>query len=71
MYMYSTCVLVWTVGHNLIFIMIMSLFLQVWIHEGASKLLDDYDLCIKLDRIVTIPTKGYFGISAATGGLSG
>ena len=51
--------------------MIMSLFLQVWIHEGASELLDDYDLCIKLDRIVTIPTKGYFGISAATGGLSG
>lgn len=44
--------------------------LEVWIHEGASKLLDDYDLCIKLDRVVNIPTKGYFGISAATGGLS-
>lgn len=30
---------------------------------------DDYELCAKIDS-TAIPTEGYLGVSAATGGLS-
>lgn len=31
---------------------------------------DDYEFCAKVENMV-IPSTGYFGISAATGGLAG
>jgi len=50
----------------------MSLLLptQVWIHEGLSQRDTDYDLCGLITSTLSIPDEGYFGISAATGGLS-
>lgn len=42
-------------------------------HEGVSLSEDDYELCAKLEKIPElnwIPSSGYFGVTAATGGLS-
>lgn len=53
-------------------ILILSLA-QVWIHEGVSLAKEDYELCAKLEKIpelAWIPSSGYFGVTAATGGLS-
>lgn len=46
---------------------------QLWVHEGISLTEDDYELCTKLENIpglAWIPREGYFGVTAATGGLS-
>ena len=43
---------------------------QVWVHEGLSQRDEDYDLCGMISSTASIPSAGYFGISAATGGLS-
>ena len=43
---------------------------QVWVHEGLSQRDEDYDLCGMISTTASIPDEGYFGISAATGGLS-
>lgn len=42
-------------------------------HEGVSISEDDYEPCAKLEKIPElgwIPSSGYFGVTAATGGLS-
>ena len=49
---------------------LLSLFCQVWIHDGNSTLDEDYDLCAQTSNVAEVPSAGYFGISAATGGLS-
>lgn len=46
------------------------LFLQVWFQDGEDNKTENYNRCFKNDGIYLPPT-GYFGISAATGGLSG
>ena len=46
-------------------------FGKVWIHEGLSDIEDDYELCVTIPAVTGIPSAGYFGVSAATGGLSG
>ena len=43
---------------------------QVWVHEGLSQREEDYDLCGMISSTANIPSEGYFGITAATGGLS-
>ena len=55
----------WTDG------LLFSLFCQVWIHDDSSTLDEDYDLCAQTSNVAEVPSAGYFGISAATGGLSG
>lgn len=48
-----------------------SLFcLQVMINNGFTPNKDDYEFCTKMVNMI-IPTEGFFGISAATGGLAG
>ena len=42
---------------------------QVWLHDGLSLSDDDHELCAKVET-TAVPAEGYFGISAATGGLS-
>lgn len=42
----------------------------MWIHEGLSQRDSDYDLCGTISSTLSIPNEGYFGITAATGGLS-
>ncbi|XP_055720265.1 protein ERGIC-53 isoform X1 [Salvelinus fontinalis] len=44
--------------------------LIVLINNGFTPDKDDYEFCTKVDNMV-IPQEGYFGISAATGGLAG
>ena len=47
--------------------------LEVWVHEGLSVVEDDYELCMKVEgdgRLKNVPNEMYFGVSAATGGLS-
>uniref|UniRef100_A0A8D3A024 Lectin, mannose-binding, 1 n=1 Tax=Scophthalmus maximus TaxID=52904 RepID=A0A8D3A024_SCOMX len=44
--------------------------LTVMINNGFTPDRDDYEFCTKVDNMV-IPTEGFFGISAATGGLAG
>ena len=44
--------------------------LQVWVRKGLSQQDTDYDLCGMMSTTPNIPVEGYFGISAATGGLS-
>uniref|UniRef100_A0A3P8Z8V3 L-type lectin-like domain-containing protein n=1 Tax=Esox lucius TaxID=8010 RepID=A0A3P8Z8V3_ESOLU len=43
--------------------------LMVLINNGFTPDRDDYEFCTKVDNMV-IPKEGYFGISAATGGLA-
>jgi mannose-binding lectin 1 len=43
---------------------------QVLINNGFTPDKDDYEFCTKVDNMI-IPQEGYFGISAATGGLAG
>ena len=50
-------------------ILIMN-FVQVWYHNGMSDSLDNYELCMRAES-VELPAEGFFGVSAATGGLAG
>lgn len=43
--------------------------LTVLIHNGMTNNNDDYEMCLRADG-VQLPRNGYFGISAATGGLA-
>uniref|UniRef100_A0A8C8M247 L-type lectin-like domain-containing protein n=1 Tax=Oncorhynchus tshawytscha TaxID=74940 RepID=A0A8C8M247_ONCTS len=43
--------------------------LTVLINNGFTPDKDDYEFCTKVDKMI-IPQEGYFGISAATGGLA-
>lgn len=40
------------------------------INNGFTPDKEDYEFCTKVDNMV-IPSEGFFGISAATGGLAG
>lgn len=40
------------------------------INNGFTPDKEDYEFCAKVDNMV-IPSDGFFGISAATGGLAG
>lgn len=40
------------------------------INNGFTPDKDDYEFCTKVDNMI-IPSEGFFGISAATGGLAG
>ena len=44
--------------------------LTVHFHSGMSNNERDFELCIRKEG-VTLPKSGFFGISAATGGLAG
>lgn len=39
-------------------------------HNGMTNNKEDYELCMRAEN-VNLPKSGYFGISAATGGLAG
>ena len=39
-------------------------------HNGMSNKDDDYELCMRAEN-VHLPKEGFFGVSAATGGLAG
>ncbi|KAJ7335257.1 hypothetical protein JRQ81_013198 [Phrynocephalus forsythii] len=43
--------------------------LTVWINNGFTPDKEDYEFCAKVENMV-LPPYGYFGISAATGGLA-
>ncbi|XP_014474951.1 PREDICTED: protein ERGIC-53 isoform X2 [Dinoponera quadriceps] len=43
--------------------------LTLMFHNGMTKNEQDYDICFRVDNVV-LPKNGYFGISAATGGLA-
>ena len=44
--------------------------LQVFIHNGWTNIDSNYELCLRRED-VTLPKEGYFGVTAATGGLAG
>lgn len=50
--------------------MVFFFFFQVLINNGFTPEKDDYEFCTKVENMI-IPSMGYFGISAATGGLAG
>lgn len=43
--------------------------LTVLFHSGTTNNDDEYELCMRVENVV-LPANGYFGISAATGGLA-
>jgi len=43
--------------------------LTVMFHNGMSNNEFDYEMCMRIDNII-LPKNGYFGVSAATGGLA-
>jgi len=43
--------------------------LTVFFHNGMSNNEFDYEMCMRVDNVI-LPKSGYFGISAATGGLA-
>ena len=45
-------------------------FFQVFINTGLTNNKDDFELCLRHEN-VDLPKGGFFGISAATGGLAG
>lgn len=50
--------------------MMSILFFQVFFNNGLTNNKDDFELCLRQENIV-LPKTGYFGITAATGGLAG
>ena len=50
--------------------MIISVYLQVFFNSGLTNNKDDFELCLRAEN-VELPKSGYFGVSAATGGLAG
>lgn len=64
---------VWLSAQSGVFSLAASLFCpppQVMINNGFTPDKEDYEFCTKVDNMV-IPSDGFFGISAATGGLAG
>jgi lectin, mannose-binding 1 len=49
---------------------ISKLVFQVSIHNGLTNNRDEFELCLRAEN-VELPADGYFGVSAATGGLAG
>lgn len=39
-------------------------------HNGMSNNEQDYEMCFRVENVV-LPKNGYFGVTAATGGLAG
>ena len=46
------------------------LVFQVMFHNGMSNNERDFEMCFRVDNVI-LPKTGYFGVSAATGGLAG
>ena len=67
-YIYTEQLLIFTCVDNVSFCLC---FEKVWVHEGLSDIEDDYEFCVSVPAATAIPSAGYFGVSAATGGLSG
>lgn len=44
--------------------------MQVMFHNGMSNNEQDYEMCFRVENVV-LPKHGYFGVTAATGGLAG
>lgn len=46
--------------------------LTVFFHNGMNSVVnkEDYELCMRVENVY-LPAEGYFGVSAATGGLAG
>lgn len=44
--------------------------IQLWVHMDMSTRPEDFELCTRLENI-TLNKNGFFGVSAATGGLAG
>jgi len=40
------------------------------IHNGMSNNDNDFEMCMRVENVF-LPARGYFGLSAATGGLAG
>lgn len=47
----------------------MNLMLKVLFNNGMSNNENDYEMCLRVENVF-LPSRGYFGISAATGGLA-
>ncbi len=45
-------------------------FAQVLFHNGNTQSETDFEVCMRIENLV-LPRNGYFGVSAATGGLAG
>lgn len=43
--------------------------LQLFFHSGNTNTDEDYELCLRVENVF-LPANGYFGVSAATGGLA-
>lgn len=43
--------------------------LTVWFHNGMTNNEQDIEVCLRVENVF-LPTEGYFGVSAATGGLA-
>ena len=44
--------------------------IQIYIHNGWTNIDSNYELCLRRED-VTLPKRGLFGLTAATGGLAG
>jgi len=47
-----------------------SFYLQVFFHLGLTDNDRDFEVCLRVEN-VQLPKKGFFGLSAATGGVAG
>ncbi|XP_011154814.1 protein ERGIC-53 isoform X2 [Harpegnathos saltator] len=43
--------------------------LTLLFHNGVTENVQDYDICFRIDNVI-LPKSGFFGVSAATGGLA-
>jgi Legume-like lectin family len=68
--MYTATSQVSSCPHRYLWSEVVIFNLQVMFHNGMSNNDKDFEMCFKVDNVV-LPKTGYFGISAATGGLAG
>ena len=48
----------------------IDIFYQVMFHNGMSNNERDFEVCLRAENVF-LPKNGFFGLSAATGGLAG
>ena len=65
----ETCLVIFTNIFQLGFIFFL-FNVQVFFNSGLTNNKDDFELCLRAEN-VELPKTGYFGVSAATGGLAG
>jgi len=55
---------------KIVIMLFVLIFFQIYFNNGMSNTENDFELCMRVENVY-LPSRGYYGLSAATGGLAG